>query len=212
MSPVAGVSNLCVNASALTGSAQHLNHASQVSDFGTPVDPTGISPTEPDWSREAVTKFWDPGRRLLRCIRRYQALRGKAGPLAYLRRRYWIAQHMFWSTVTQCEIQLETRIGGGLRLQHPNGIIIHPDAVIGPNCMIFNHVTIGIGKGSKVPVIGGHVDIGAGARLVGGITVGDHAIIGLNTVVLRDVPAHGVAVGVPARIIRIGRNAPRGEV
>jgi serine O-acetyltransferase len=186
-----------------------MNQSKNISDQGIPVDSTGISATEPDWTRETPKGFWDPGRRLLRCIRRYQALRGKTGPIALLRRKYWTAQHLFWSTITQCEIQLETEIGGGLRMQHPTGIIIHPDAVIGPNCMIFNHVTIGVGKGGKVPVLGGHVDIAAGARLIGGITVGDHAVIGLNTVVLRDIPAHGVAVGVPARIIRIGRNAPR---
>lgn len=186
-----------------------MNQSKNISEQGIPVDTTGVSATEPDWSRETPTKLWDPGRRLLRCIRRYQALRGKTGPVARLRRKYWVAQHMFWSTVTQCEIQLETEIGGGLRMQHPTGIIIHPEAVIGPNCMIFNHVTIGVGKGGKVPVLGGHVDIAAGARLIGGISVGDHAVIGLNTVVLRDVPAHGVAVGVPAKIIRIGRNSPR---
>lgn len=160
------------------------------------------SATEPDWSRETPRKFWDPSRRLLRCIRRHQALRGRKGPLAWIARRWWQLQHQVWCLVTQCEIQLETEIGGGLMLVHPSGIVIHPKAVIGPNCLIMNQVTIGQGKGG-VPRIGGHVDIAAGARLVGAISVGDHAQIGLNAVVLKDVPAGGVAVGVPARVLRI---------
>ncbi|WP_128255498.1 serine O-acetyltransferase [Falsirhodobacter deserti] len=166
-----------------------------------------ISAKIADWEREKLRKAWDPGRRLIQTIRRFQALRGKHGPVAWIARNYWRRAHQFWSVITQNEIQLTTKIGGGLLLTHPNGIVIHPEAVIGPNCLIFNQVTIGRGKagpdGRTVPVIGGHVDIAAGARIVGGITIGNHAVIGLNAVVLSDVPDGGVAVGVPARVIRI---------
>lgn len=166
-----------------------------------------ISATDPDWERESPRRGWDPSRRLLKAIRRHQALDHKRGMAAWVARRYWRRSHQFWSLVTQNEIQLTTRIGGGLLLTHPQGIVIHPDAVIGPNCLIFNHVTIGQGKagpnGRTTPVIGGHVDIAAGARIVGGITIGNHAVIGLNAVVMIDVPDGGVAVGVPARIVRI---------
>lgn len=85
-------------------------------------------------------------------------------------------------------------------LPHPNGIVIHKDAVIGPNCLIFQQVTIGT-NGKGVPHIGGHVDIGAGARIIGPITIGDHARIGANAVVTHDVPSGRTAVGVPATLL-----------
>lgn len=86
-------------------------------------------------------------------------------------------------------------------MPHPNGIVIHPKAIIGPNCLIFQQVTIGSCGDTKVPTIGGHVDIGAGAKVLGGITIGNHAVIGANAVVLIDVPEGRTAVGIPARII-----------
>jgi serine O-acetyltransferase len=159
-----------------------------------------ISATEPDWSRERPRRWWDPSRRLLRALRRYQAARG---PLAPLARKYWILQHRFWSVVTQADIPLGTVIGGGLKLPHPNGIVIHPQTRIGPNCLIFQQVTLGTRQGQPVaPRVGGHVDIGAGARILGNVTIGDHACIGANAVVLSDVPAGATVVGIPARILK----------
>lgn len=108
--------------------------------------------------------------------------------------------HRLWSALAQADIPLQTKIGGGLLLPHPNGVVIHPTVVIGPNCLIFQQVTIGVIEGSGAPVIGGHVDIGAGAKIIGGVHVGDHALIGANAVVTRDVPADCVARGNPARI------------
>ena len=67
--------------------------------------------------------------------------------------------------------------------------------------MIFQQVTIGTRDDSRAPVIGGHVDIGAGARIIGNVYIGNHAKIGANAVVLTDVPAGKTAVGIPARII-----------
>ena len=149
----------------------------------------------PDWSRETPTRWWDPSRRLLRCIRRYQA----AGPMG---RRWWALQHRFWSVVTGADIPLAARIGGGVILPHPNGIVIHPDAVIGPNCLIFQQVTIGLVRASpEAPKIGAGVDIGAGARILGPVVVGDGAQIGANAVVVCDVPPGATAVGVPARVL-----------
>lgn len=85
-------------------------------------------------------------------------------------------------------------------MPHPNGVVIHPDAVIGPNCLLFQQVTIGQSAGG-VPVVGGHVDVGAGAKVLGFISIGDHAIIGANAVVLCNVPAGATAVGVPASVV-----------
>ena len=163
-----------------------------------------ISATEPDWSREE-----GPGhdKRLVRAFRRYQHWRARPGPLAALLRRRWALSHRFWSVVTQAELQLNCEIGGGLRIPHPNGIVIHPDAVIGPNATIMSQVTIGTDRRGGAPRIGGHVDIGAGARILGPIRIGDHVQIGANAVVTRDVPDRMVAVGIPAK----ARPAPTDE-
>lgn len=156
---------------------------------------TTISAEQPDWSREKIRRFWDPGPKLLRAIRRYQALSSR-GPLARILARYWVANHWFWSLVTQSEIHLNTQIGGGLLLPHPTGIIIHPDSVIGVNCLIFHQVTL-----AGPVTLGGHVDVGAGAKLLGPLTVGDHVRIGANCVVTGDVAAEQTVVGIPARAI-----------
>ncbi len=155
-----------------------------------------VSATVPDWSREEIRRFWDPGQKLVRSIRRYQAARARGGLAAKIACKRWAMTHLFWSTVTQCEIHLNTQIGGGLRLTHPTGIIIHPDAVIGPNCMIFHQVTL-----AGAVTLGGHVDIGAGAKLLGPLSVGDDARIGANAVVTQDVSAGQTVAGIPARVI-----------
>jgi serine O-acetyltransferase len=157
-----------------------------------------VSATVPDMTRETPTCFWDPSRKLLKAIRDYQAARDASGLTAPLRKRYATLRHRFWSVVTGAEIELNTVIGGGLLLPHPNGIVVHPETVLGPNCLIFQQVTIGVTGRGGPPVIGGHVDIGAGARILGPIAIGDHAVIGANAVVTRDVPPWGKAVGVPA--------------
>jgi serine O-acetyltransferase len=112
-----------------------------------------------------------------------------------------VIAHRFWSVVTGADIPLNCTIDGGLLLPHPNGVVLHPSARIGPNCLIMQQVTIG-GHGGRegVPTLGGHVDIGAGAKLLGPIRIGNHARIGANAVVLTDVPDSCIAVGVPARI------------
>ena len=109
-------------------------------------------------------------------------------------------RHRFWSVVTGADIPLGCRIGGGLLLPHPNGVVIHGDVVLGPNCLIFQQVTLG-SNGAGVPTIGGQVDFGAGAKVIGPVTIGDHALIGANAVVVCDVPAWASAVGVPARVL-----------
>jgi len=110
-------------------------------------------------------------------------------------------RHRFWSVVTGADIPVNCRLGGGLLIPHPNGIVIHPDAEIGPNCLIFQQVTIG-DAGGGVPRLGGHVDVGAGAKIIGEIVIGDHARIGANAVVITDVPAGATVVGIPARIAK----------
>jgi serine O-acetyltransferase len=165
-----------------------------------------ISATVPDWSREHPERIWDPSRRLLKAVRDYQKAGLRTRPWAWLIKKYCVLRHRFWSVVTGAEIDLNAQIGGGLLLPHPNGIVLHPQAIIGHNCLIFQQVTIGAGR-SGIPVIGGHVDIGAGARILGGVTIGDHAVIGANAVVVKDVPRYGLAVGVPA-VVSVRADAP----
>lgn len=161
-----------------------------------------ISAEIPDWSREKKSFFsWNPSRSLLASIRSYQRYSVSRNPLAKLLKKIVVLRHRFWSVVTGADIPLNSKIGGGLLLPHPNGIVIHPEAVIGPNCLIFQQVTIGTRSGSKPPVIGGNVDIGAGAKILGDIRIGDHANIGANAVVLKDIPASKSAAGIPAVII-----------
>jgi len=160
---------------------------------------TEISATEPDWSRERMHKGYSPGQNLLAAIRSYQKHSGRS-PWDLLMRKRAVLSHRIWSAVCSCDIPVTSRIGGGLVLPHPLAIVIHPEAVIGPNCLIFQSVTIGGGKGGT-PRIGGHVDIGAGASILGGVTIGDHAVIGANAVVTSDIPAYAIAVGIPARVV-----------
>jgi len=155
---------------------------------------------EPDWRRERCARFeWHPSRQLMRSLRDYARARERSDILGTVQRKWSVLRHRFWSAVTGAEIPLNAaRISGGLMMPHPNGVVVHPEAVIGPNCLIFQQVTIGSGPRPGVPKLGGHVDVGPGAKILGGVTIGDHAVIGANAVVVSDVPAGAVAVGVPA--------------
>lgn len=120
-----------------------------------------ISAEYPDWSRERESQnSWNPSKALLKSIRKYGSAKGVYGPLV---RKVAVLQHRLWSIITGADIPINSRIGGGLLIPHPNGIVIHPDANIGCNCLIFQQVTIGA-TSKGIPTIGGHVDIGAGAK------------------------------------------------
>ena len=104
--------------------------------------------------------------------------------------------------LTGIELPCETTVGRRVVIEHFGGIIISGDAVIGDDVVIRNGVTIGLRRtGEKgAPVIGNRVDIGAGAKILGAIKIGDDVVIGANAVVLQDIPANSLAVGVPAKI------------
>jgi serine O-acetyltransferase len=172
--------------------------------YGTvPMDPTSAFPLNDisnieiaDWTRETPAQFWDPGRKLLLCIRSYQRWQPRTGILARIFRKWIVLRHRFWSVVTGADIPLNCNIGGGLLIPHPNGIVIHPSAKIGVNCLIFQQVTIGGRAGGGLPVIGDHVDIGAGAKILGPVLIGDRARIGANAVIVKNVESGSVAVGI----------------
>lgn len=161
-----------------------------------------VSATEPDWDRERIRGFWDPGRKLLRAIRKYQAAKQRGTVFANLVTKHWALIHWFWSIVTQSEIHLNCKIAGGLLLPHPTGIIIHPASQIGPNCLIFHQVTL-----AGAVRLDGHCDIGAGAKILGPVRLGQHVQVGANAVVLQDVADCSIVVGVPARPVATYTNA-----
>lgn len=110
-----------------------------------------------------------------------------------------------WSQIlTGIDLPCEATVGARFKIEHFGGIVISGDTVIGDDVVVRNGVTIGLKHtGTRgAPVIGNGVDIGAGAKILGSITIGDHATIGANAVVLQDVPPGCLAVGIPARIIK----------
>lgn len=105
-----------------------------------------------------------------------------------------------------CIIGRGAEFGPGLVLIHSTGVVINGAVRGGRGVHIEHQVTIGAERRHS-PVLGDNVFIGAGAKIIGAITIGDGARVGANAVVLDDVPAHHTAVGIPARIIAPSRRA-----
>jgi len=105
--------------------------------------------------------------------------------------------------VTGVEFPCEIEIGKNFRIDHFGGIVVSGYARFGDHCVIRNGVTIGLRNVDDpvAPSIGNDVDIGAGAKILGGITIGNNVNIGANAVVITDVPDDSIAVGIPAKII-----------
>lgn len=122
-----------------------------------------------------------------------------------LYKRYinWFIKHYFC-----CDIKCETQIADTVVFVHGGlGCVIHPNAIIEDNVRILQGVTLGVrnlGGRLEVPHIGKNCLIGAGAILLGGITIGENTKIGAGAVVVKDVPANCTVVGNPARIIYHG--------
>jgi serine O-acetyltransferase len=104
--------------------------------------------------------------------------------------------------VTGVDLPCEAEVGRNFIIDHFGGIIVSGYAKFGDNCRIRNGVSVGLRhvESPCAPVIGNNVDIGAGAKLLGQITIGDNVLIGANAVVITDVPPNSMAVGVPAVI------------
>jgi serine O-acetyltransferase len=135
---------------------------------------------------------------------------------AFLRKPLSMAYRMM-KTVSQIltgiDLPCEVKIGSRFRIEHFGGIIISGDAVIGDDVVVRNGVTIGLKRRDDPgsPIIGNRVDIGAGAKILGKIRIGDDVMIGANAVVITDVPANCIAVGIPARIIPRKRSVSNQE-
>lgn len=114
------------------------------------------------------------------------------------------------SEIFQVDIHPATRIGSGVFIDHGTGIVIGETAVIGDDVSLLQGVTLGgtgAERGDRHPKIGRGVLLGAGAKVLGNIQIGDYAKIASGSVVLKSVPAHCTAAGVPARLI----NCPTGD-
>jgi len=101
-------------------------------------------------------------------------------------------------------IPYNTDIGPGFYIGHFGGVIVNSEAKIGRNCNINHEVTIGAAYGGKypgVPVIKDNVYIGPGSKVIGGISIGNHAAVGANCVVTKPVPDFGVVVGIPGEVV-----------
>ncbi len=109
--------------------------------------------------------------------------------------------------VTGIEIHPGAKIGRGVLIDHGSGVVIGETAEVGDNCTIYQGVTLGgtgKDKGKRHPTLGKGVMVGSGAKILGPFTIGDGAKIASNAVVLQPLPPNATAVGVPARIVRVG--------
>ena len=133
------------------------------------------------------------------------------------RKANWCYRHglKFWARAisqrcvrrTGIEIHPGATIGRRLFIDHGTGVVIGETTIIGDDCTLYQGVTLGgTGKdtGKRHPTLGNHVMVGAGAKVLGPITIGDHSRIAAGAVVLSDIPDHATAVGVPARVVRVG--------
>jgi serine O-acetyltransferase len=112
--------------------------------------------------------------------------------------------------LTGVDIHPGAQLGKGLFIDHATGVVIGETAEVGTDVTIYHGVTLGgtsLDKGKRHPTVGNRVTIGAGAKVLGPITVGDDSRIGANAVVVNPVPPNSVVVGVPGQVI--ARSRPR---
>jgi serine O-acetyltransferase len=125
-------------------------------------------------------------------------------PFSVLWRALFAAVRNFYGI----ELPFTARVGRRVIFEHQHGIVVHGNTEIGDDCIIRQGVTLGIRRLDRLkeaPVLGKGVNVGAGAKILGHVLVGDHAEIGANSVVLENVPPYTLAVGIPAH------NVPRND-
>jgi len=151
---------------------------------------------ERDWTR--------PGFRAV-AIHRFGNFRMQTTPL--LRKPLGL---LYWSTFRYVrnhygiELPYSVKLGRRVVIEHQGAIVIHGSSQIGDDCILRQGVTLGnrrLDEPFSAPKLGRKVNVGAGAKLLGGIEIGDNAAIGANAVVLIDVPANGTAIGIPAKLV-----------
>ena len=131
----------------------------------------------------------------------------KVSSFFYKYKAFFIARvvSQFGRFMTGIEIHPGAQIGKNVFFDHGMGIVVGETAVIGDNCIIFHGVTLGGVASTKTkrhPTLENNVTIGAGAKILGNIIIGENSKIGANSVVLKDIPKNSVAVGIPGRIVQ----------
>ncbi len=115
----------------------------------------------------------------------------------------WVSHIM--RALTGIEIHPGATIGPGFFIDHGMGVVIGETAEVGADVTLYHGVTLGgtsLAKGKRHPTLGDRVVIGAGAKILGAITIGEDSRIGANAVVVKSVPANSVVVGVPGQIVK----------
>ncbi len=118
--------------------------------------------------------------------------------------RFISAMGQFLTTI---DIHPAAQMGRRVFIDHGMGVVIGETVIIGNDVVIYQQVTLGgvsTSKGKRHPTLENNVVIGAGAKVLGNITIGDNSKVGANSVVVKDVPSDCTAVGIPARVLRRG--------
>jgi serine O-acetyltransferase len=129
-------------------------------------------------------------------------------PLSFAYRAMFVAVRNFYGI----ELPYTAQIGRRVVFEHQHGIVVHGATVIGDDCIVRHGVTFGIRRMenlSEAPVLGRNVNVGAGAKIIGKVSVGDGAAIGANAVVLHDVPPGALVIGAPARLVERKDSLPK---
>ena len=116
---------------------------------------------------------------------------------------YW-SSYRFIRNHYGIELPYSVKLGRQVVIEHQGAIVIHGDSVIGDGCIIRQGVTLGnrrLNEPFDAPVLGKRVNVGAGAKILGKVEIGDDAAIGANSVVLSDVPSGRIAIGIPAKVL-----------
>lgn len=179
--------------------------ASEASESRSPQDSLSLwQQIKEDW--DAHGRDWTkPGFRAV-AIQRFGVWRMQLEP-RLLRAPFSFLYRMLYRKVRNTygiDLPYSTKVGRRVVIEHQGAIVIHGDSVIGDDSIIRQGVTLGnryLDRPFDAPKLGKRVNVGAGAKILGGVTIGDDAIIGANAVVLKDVPAGHTAVGIPAKIL-----------
>jgi serine acetyltransferase len=151
-----------------------------------------------DWTK--------PGFRAV-AVYRFGAWRMKVEPLL-LRAPLSVVYRFFYRAVRNrygIDLPFTVKLGRRVVIEHQSCIIIHGYCVIGDDCVIRQGVTMGnryLDRPLDAPKLGARVNVGAGAKILGDVNIGDDVNIGANAVVLSDIPAFHTAVGIPAKLFK----------
>ena len=157
-----------------------------------------------DWDANAGNL---KGRVVLTAFRFAQACRALPDPWWKLTIPILLQYEILVEWVLGVELRYKTKVGPGLRLYHGQGLVVHEGTVLGADCTLRQSTTIGNktladGSLSGCPVLGDRVDVGANVVILGPVRIGDDAVIGAGSVVVKDVPAGAVVAGNPVRVLR----------